>query len=231
MLTNPLVDKLVEAPELGHGFFKVDRGGVRVEPRSRSVCLHDAVYLYCSAIDLKIVAMLEKLVDGQVFLAEPGSSSAVVCLAPDGVLISQVYVKRKKTEESLKRAEHKYRELYESSRDAIMILEPPSWNFTAGNKAALEMFGAKNERAFISRRPYELSPEGQADGQPSKDMALKMINLAMEAGSHLFDWQHKRINGEVFPATVLLTRMELDGREVLQAEDVVSKNYKGNTSL
>ena len=116
-----------------------------------------------------------------------------------------------------KRAEEKYRILFESSRDAIMMLEPPTWNFTAGNKATVEMFRAKDENEFTSKKPYELSPDRQPDGQPSKDKAIKMINLAMKKGSNFFDWQHKRIDGEEFPATVLLTRMELSGKNILQA--------------
>ena len=42
--------------------------------------------------------------------------------------------------------EHKYRSLFESSRDALMTMEPPSWKFTAGNPATLEMFRLKNVR-------------------------------------------------------------------------------------
>jgi len=39
----------------------------------------------------------------------------------------------------------------------------------------------------------------------------------MREGSHFFEWTHKRINGEEFPATVLLTRIKLDGKELLTA--------------
>ncbi|GAH45925.1 unnamed protein product, partial [marine sediment metagenome] len=36
-------------------------------------------------------------------------------------------------------------------------------------------------------------------------------------GSHLFEWTHRRLDGKDFPASVLLTRMELDGQVQLQA--------------
>ena len=39
----------------------------------------------------------------------------------------------------------------------------------------------------------------------------------MKEGSSFFEWIHKRINGEDFPATVLLTRMEHDGKIFVQA--------------
>ena len=117
----------------------------------------------------------------------------------------------------LRESEEKYRALYESSRDALMILEPPSWGFTSGNPATVEMFQAKDEQEFISYGPGHLSPERQPDGRDSGEKAGEMIGTALREGSHFFEWTHKRIHGEEFPATVLLTRMEQGGRSFLQA--------------
>jgi PAS domain S-box-containing protein len=111
----------------------------------------------------------------------------------------------------------KYRILFESSRDAIMLLAPPDWLFTAGNKATLEMFGAKNEKEFSSKTPGDLSPEYQPDGLLSSEKARKVIGKAMRNGSHFFEWTHKKINGDEFPANVLLTRVELEGKKILTA--------------
>jgi len=44
-----------------------------------------------------------------------------------------------------------------------------------------------------------------------------MIETAMESGSHFFAWTHQTIDGNVFPATVLLTRVQLGGELGLQA--------------
>jgi PAS domain S-box-containing protein len=44
-----------------------------------------------------------------------------------------------------------------------------------------------------------------------------MIEKAMKEGSNFFEWTHKRYKGEDFPATVLLSRVELKGRKFLQA--------------
>ena len=74
------------------------------------------------------------------------------------------YRERKKAEDALKVSEKKYRTLFESSRDAIMMLAPPNWVFTAGNRATIEMFKAKNEKEFTSKGPWEISPEYQPDG-------------------------------------------------------------------
>jgi signal transduction histidine kinase/ActR/RegA family two-component response regulator len=44
-----------------------------------------------------------------------------------------------------------------------------------------------------------------------------MIETTMREGSHFFEWTHRRIGGEEFPADVLLTRMEQGGKVILQA--------------
>jgi PAS domain S-box-containing protein len=115
---------------------------------------------------------------------------------------------RKQAEEELRDSEEKFRGLFESSRDAIMTLEPPAWRFTSGNPAAVKMFGAKNEEEFISHGPWELSPDRQPDGRASAEKAMEMIETAVREGFHFFEWKHRRIGGEEFPADVLLTRME-----------------------
>ena len=120
-------------------------------------------------------------------------------------------------EESLRDSEAKHRVLFESSRDALMILAPPSWRFTSGNPATVAMFRAKDEAEFVSKCLWELSPERQPDGQPSAEKAQAMIEKAMRDGGHFFEWTHKRLDGEVFLATVLLTRFELKGQAMLQA--------------
>lgn len=114
-------------------------------------------------------------------------------------------------------SEERFRCLFETSRDALMTLAPPSWSFTSGNPATVAMFGAKDEADFTARGPWELSPERQPDGRPSSDKAREMIETAMRTGVNFFEWTHRRFDGQDFPAEVLLTRTEADGKTFLQA--------------
>lgn len=116
-----------------------------------------------------------------------------------------------------KGAELRYKRLFQTSRDAIMTLEPPHWRFSSGNPTAIEMFGAENEEDFCSRAPWEFSTKVQPDGQDSVEKAKKMIDKAMSEGSNFFEWTHKRLDGDIFPATVLLSRIEISGKQFLQA--------------
>jgi PAS domain S-box-containing protein len=117
----------------------------------------------------------------------------------------------------LKEFYEKSNTMYESSSDAIMILEPPTWKFTAGNPSTIKMFKVKNEEDLVARAPWQYSPKKQPDGKLSSTKAKEMITIAMEKGKNFFEWEHKRLDGETFSATVLLTRMEIKGKKVLQA--------------
>jgi len=146
-------------------------------------------------------------------VAHRNSSGAIDWI--DGMM--EDFTEVRKAEEELKKSEEMFRGLFECNRDAIMITEPPAWAFTSGNPAALEMFGAKDLAEFIAHAPWQLSPERQSDGRDSREKAGEMIETALREGSHFFEWTHRRIGGGDFPATVLLTRMEIGGKRILQA--------------
>jgi PAS domain S-box-containing protein len=121
---------------------------------------------------------------------------------------------RKRAAEALRDSEERYRSLYVGSPDAIMVLSPER-GFRAGNPAAIKLFACRDERDFTLRTPASLSPEYQPDGVASVDKSLEMMRLAVEKGSHLFEWTHRRADGTDFPATVLLSRLESSGGQLL----------------
>ncbi len=116
-----------------------------------------------------------------------------------------------------KRVEKVVQLLFEGAHDALMILSPPSWQFTLANKAALQLFGVASEEEFCKLNSWDISPEFQPDGRESSVKALEMIAIALRDGSHQFEWDHQRLNRQTFPADVLLTRMEVGGEVFLQA--------------
>src|SRR3989338_2265415 len=121
------------------------------------------------------------------------------------------------TNSDLRESEIRLMQLFLSSKDALMTLEPPTWQFTSGNPSALSMFGANNELDFTSAEPWRLSPEKQPDGRLSSDKAKEAIEIAMRDGSNFFEWTHRRLTGEDFFATVLLTKVQIKEYAFLQA--------------
>lgn len=140
-------------------------------------------------------------------------SGKVAFIVPSASVITE----RKQAENALRANEEKLQRLVESSRDAIMILEGPSWRVASGNPAIVKMFRAKNAEEFIALRSWELSPDRQPGGRASAEQAREMIATAMRDGSHVFEWTHRRIGDEDFPTRVLLTRQEQRGKVILQA--------------
>lgn len=134
-----------------------------------------------------------------------------------GIVTLRARAELKNTTRALRKSEEKFRQLFEGSRDALMTLAPPSWTFMSANQATLQLFGASSVDECTALRPWDVSPELQPDGRLSSEKSLEMIEIAMREGSNFFEWQHQRLNGEVFPCDVLLTRMELDGQPYLQA--------------
>jgi len=124
---------------------------------------------------------------------------------------------RKKAEKALWESEEKYRTLYESSRDAIMMLAPSTRRLIAGNQATIELFGVQNEEELKTKCLSDVSPEYQPDGQLSSEKAKDMIEKTMKEGSNFFEWKHMKLDGKEFFSTVLLTRVELKGEELLRA--------------
>lgn len=124
---------------------------------------------------------------------------------------------RRKVEEELRESEEKFRVLFESSKEAIMTLEPPEWNFTSVNNSMIALFKANSKEHFLSKKPWKLSPKYQPDGQLSKDKALLMIEKAMKEGVNFFEWTHRTIDGQDFLATVLLSKVQENNKTYLQA--------------
>lgn len=106
---------------------------------------------------------------------------------------------------------------FEESSDAVMMLSPPCWHFTDGNQAALQLFGISSLAGLTACGPWDFSPGVQPDGRDSREKALEMIKTALLEGSLAFEWQHRQLNGQPFPAEVVLTRIQSGEKMYLQA--------------
>jgi len=135
---------------------------------------------------------------------------------------------------ALQDSENKYHGIFLNFPDAITVIKPPDWKFSSGNPAMLKMFGIQTEEQLFTLGPADLSPQSQPDGSLSSEKARQMIEEALLEGSLLFDWVHKRLNGQEFPAKVLLAKMELGGeimlqvvvRDVTQGKNIEEENKK-----
>ncbi|MFO7566189.1 MAG: response regulator [Enhygromyxa sp.] len=121
-----------------------------------------------------------------------------------------------------------YRELFERSADAILVIEGET--FVDCNDAVVRMLRCRSRDEVLSTHPSELSPELQPDGRPSFEKASEMMAIALERGSHRFEWNHLRADGEVFPVEVSLTavgdRLHAVWRELSERKQLEAKLHE-----
>ena len=129
-------------------------------------------------------------------------------------VLTRTFTERKLTEEKVKESELKYRALFETSSDAILLFTEFAWDDC--NAGALRVFGCTREQ-IIGANPSRFSPPMQPDGRSSEEEAIKLITLAYEGKPQFFEWEHCRADATPFAAEVSLNRLDLRGRPYIQA--------------
>jgi PAS domain S-box-containing protein len=144
--------------------------------------------------------------DYKLLLIIGGSLVSIVLLS-----LLWVYTLKKQIKIQLRKfvkSEKKFRELYEKSADAILVIV--NYHFVDCNKATVKLLGYKTKEEFLNSHPSKLSPEFQADGKESMKKAERMMAIALEKGTNRFEWIHSKKNGETFPVEVLLTTISTE---------------------
>jgi diguanylate cyclase (GGDEF)-like protein/PAS domain S-box-containing protein len=114
---------------------------------------------------------------------------------------------------SLEQSNKRYQTLFDKTADALLIIE--GHQFVDCNRAALDMLKFNSKKELYDTHPSELSPEVQPDGQLSSFKADLMIETAFSKGSHRFEWDHRKKDGEIFPVEVLLTAIPFEDSQLL----------------
>jgi len=138
----------------------------------------------------------------------------------------------KATENELALSMRQYIDLFSNSHDALLIIE--EGRFVDCNDAALEMLGYEHANDFKASHPAELSPPFQPDGSDSRQKIEEMMQQAFQQGSHRFEWEHVRANGEKFPVEVTFTPLtNVRGVRTLHTtwRDLTEFKHQQNTIL
>ena len=136
-------------------------------------------------------------------------------LSADNAELQEEVRERRRAQETLVAHERRLEAVYEGTWDAVWLLSKEG--VIDCNRRTLEMFGYATKEDFARAYPAALSPEFQADGQETRVLRAAVIQSAIETGHRTFAWTHRRANGELFPAEVLLSAFEYEGRMVWQA--------------
>jgi two-component system cell cycle sensor histidine kinase/response regulator CckA len=120
----------------------------------------------------------------------------------------------RRAREALKESEARYRHLFESAGDAILVMKDE--NILDGNRRAQELFKCRRDE-ILGRTIHELAPPEQPDGTESRGKLMVKIRGALDGRPQVFEWTHLKCDGTPFDAEVTLNPVQVGGRVHLHA--------------
>jgi PAS domain S-box-containing protein len=146
------------------------------------------------------------------------------------VSLSIEAAQRARSEQALRESEQKFRALFEASSQGVMLHDEE--RFLEVNPATLRIMGYHNAEEIIGKHPGDTSPPTQPNGESSAVLARRHIAECMEKGSARFDWVARSAKGGEVPLEVILTRIEMGGRQIIQAViNDISERKKAEAEL
>lgn len=112
--------------------------------------------------------------------------------------------RRKRVEEALRESQEYAKALFASSEVAMVVMDAETGVFVDCNEAAIRIYGYGGREEVIGKRPVDVSTPAQYDGSDSSTEAEKRIRICRQQGSHIFQWRHRRPDGQIWDADVHL---------------------------
>jgi two-component system sensor kinase FixL len=142
-------------------------------------------------------------------VARPFSRTALVAgLATLGVILLGVWLIQTVSKPLIQRLEEnetKYRTLFESANEGILVM---SDRIEECNDQVLKMLGYRKEE-MIGRRIVEFTPEPQLQGDASQDRVQNRFELARQGKPQYFSWRSQRKDGMEIDVDVMLKSVQV----------------------
>jgi len=103
--------------------------------------------------------------------------------------------------------------IYENSTDGVVIFE--NRKLIRSNKAISKMFNLESEEDMLKLDLFKISPKYQPDGSNSTKKIIKTVAKALKEGSVSLEWLHKDFTGREFWCEIVLTKIHLNGKDLL----------------
>jgi diguanylate cyclase (GGDEF)-like protein/PAS domain S-box-containing protein len=134
-------------------------------------------------------------------------------------------VARKHAEQALRESESYNKLLFADSRMAMVVLDPETLRFIDCNQAAADIYGLPDRQSVLKLDIDNVSSSVQYDGSDNPTLARRNVERALTEGSLVFEWRHRRPNGEIWDAQVNLMRFQHGERKLLQftLEDITQR--------
>jgi len=122
---------------------------------------------------------------------------------------------QERTVTALRNSEARFKALYESSGEAIIVRKLDR-TLVSANPAAVALFDCRDEGELARLVPQHLSPELQPDGSNSLEKAQRLVDAALRGEPQSFKWEYQLRDGRKLITTGLMTRVDIEGESYIQ---------------
>ena len=113
-------------------------------------------------------------------------------------------------------AEQRFQAIFDHATSAHFLLRKTA--ITDCNDAAVRLFTAKDKGGLSALALPALLPEHQPDGEASRTVIGLYLQRDRARGAHVTELQCRRLNGELFPAEVTFTPVEVESEAITLLE-------------
>lgn len=121
---------------------------------------------------------------------------------------------QKITAKRLQETEQRFRALFESANDAILILDENGICIDC-NRKALELFGCGRDE-LIGQSPRDMTPPRQPDGADSLRQSRQSLGRALSGTPQTMDWQIRRADGTLRDVIATMNSFTANARAYVQ---------------
>ncbi|WP_020587491.1 PAS domain-containing hybrid sensor histidine kinase/response regulator [Desulfobacter curvatus] len=128
----------------------------------------------------------------------------MVYIVPEGKDITE----KKQSEKKLIESERNYREIYNSSSDAIILHDVETGKIMDVNQTMLDMYGYAHHEVLefnVGDISYSIDPYTQEE-------AVKKLKKSIDEGPQLFEWKARHKSGNCFWVEVAFRNTEIGGK-------------------